>query len=181
MHQSESSEYGNPIRVRLTRWDLIGFNLLLTPRFRATWVVWTTIALVVAVAQLAFGGVPKSTAGWIAAAIVGVLAATAASVVGFIISLVFVLVTSGSANGVLGEHVYSFQADGLREQTSANDTVVKWGGARDAHRIGAFILINVGPALFHVLPRRCFASAAEYDAFWEMTQRLKPVRRPTSS
>lgn len=168
MQDGEPAQSGNPIRVQLTRWDLVAFNLSVTPRLRVTWVVWTLIALVMTTVQLAVG-----SADWVAAGIVSALGATVASLFGFAVSLVLVLVTANSANGVLGEHVYTFQADGLREQTSANDTVVKWGGASAMRRTGSFILISVAPALFYVLPRRHFASAAEYDAFWALAQRLK--------
>ena len=131
------------------------------------------MAVVVGLLQLLGSKSRLTISELVASAIVAIITATVVLVVGLVTSLLFVLITSNAANGVLGEHLYSFQVDGLREQTSANDSLVKWGGARAAHRIGGFILISVAPALFHVLPRRCFASVDDYDAFWHMTQRLK--------
>jgi hypothetical protein len=163
----------NPVKVHLTRWDLVAFNLLLTPRLRSTWIVCATIGLILVLLLVVSRGVPTSGVEWLAIAIGAAVGATAFLGVGFLISIVFVLSTSSASNGILGEHTYSFEADGLREQTSANDTLIKWGGARDVRRLGAFVLINISPALYHVIPRRCFASSNEYDEFWAKAQRLK--------
>jgi hypothetical protein len=167
------SELGKPVIVNLTRRDLLTFNLFITPRLRGTWIVWTTLILIFVLVQLLAAESPVTTTVVVANAIAAVIGATAVLLVGLVIPLVFVLVSSSTANGVLGQHTYSFQNDGLRERTEANDTLLKWGGARDIRRIGPFILIGVAPALFHVLPRRCFASSTEYDAFWGQAQRLK--------
>jgi hypothetical protein len=121
-------------------------------------------------------GVP-STARQVLALLLPILVVSGSSVgVGLLFALMSGLLAAKRASGILGDHVYSIQSDGLREQTSVNDTLLRWGGAQDLIRTSAFLLIRIGPALFHILPRRSFSSVEEYNAFWRAIQPLKRKR-----
>jgi hypothetical protein len=72
---------------------------------------------------------------------------------------------------------YTLGEDGLEERTVANVTLIKWGGAWKVSRTPTYICVNIAPLLFHVLPRRCFATQQAYDEFWEGLQRLAPKAR----
>lgn len=165
------------ITTRMSRRDLLTFNLLVAPRLAAPWISLGFVATLTGIAFVADQGLPTT----LRASFVLFFAIAFAAIVflSFMLLLILGFALLSPSHGVLGEHVYSVQSDGVREQTVANDTLIKWGGARDLVRTSAFILIRVAPALFHVLPRRSFTSQAEFDEFWERIQALKRERRPT--
>ena len=98
-----------------------------------------------------------------------------------VIVAVFLALFSSDPSSPLGDRSYSFEADGLREKASGNDTIIRWGGVRDVRRIGNFILTNVAPGLYRALPRRSFSSTREYQAFWQTAQRLAGSADPALS
>lgn len=160
------------VTTRISRWDLLTFNLLVTPRVGATWILFGVVATVVCVTSVVTQGLPTTPRAVFVLFVSIAFAAIAFAVLLLLFILGFVLLSPGQ--GLLGEHVYSVEADGVREQTSANDTLIKWGGAQELVRTSAFILIRIAPALFHVLPRRSFTSQVEFDEFW---QRIQPLKR----
>jgi len=178
MNSDPDSEH-EPVRVDITRWDLVTLNLAITPRLRSTWLAWGFVAACAGGIEIAADGYPTTARAWFGMVTAMLLVATVFSTVMFGITLCAILFMSGTANGVIGEHIYVFTDHGLREQTSANDTLIRWNGVRDVRRTSRFILIGVSPALYHVLPRRCFESAAKYDEFWRAVRRLKHGGRPT--
>ncbi len=168
----ESNAGRQVVTVHLTLLDLFRFNLAILPRSS-----WGRLSLG---AYLGFGivtgfaivGVPatfREVLAWL-------LAAAAVTMVGLIVFCVFLVpffFLSSRTPGLLGEHVFTIKHEGLREETSANDTLIRWGGAHDLHRTDGFILIGTSPVMFHVLPRRSFASQAAFEAFWAAIQPLK--------
>jgi hypothetical protein len=163
------------VTTRISRWDLLTFNLLVTPRLAHTWIACGFIATLAGIGFVARQGLPTTPRAFFIVFIAIALAAIAFLFFMLLFILGFVLLSP--SHGILGEHVYSVQSDGVREQTVANDTLIKWGGAQDLMRTSVFILIRVAPGLFHVLPRRSFTSQAKFDEFWECIQALR--RDPT--
>ena len=161
------------VRVELSRADLLRIHVGLTLRHRSTFIGWLVLTILVAVSIFVSSGVPTTTRAWTVLAVSMVLGATFAIVVGLIWTCVYILISSRPGNGVLGEHLYTLKDEGLLEQTQANETLIKWGGARDLRRVMDSIVIDVAPALCHVIPRQAFATNSEYDAFWAAIQRLK--------
>lgn len=84
----------------------------------------------------------------------------------FVCSLVFVLLNSTMANGVLGKHTFSIDDAGLRERTDANDTLNYWHAIRNVRKSRTVIFVETAPWLFHILPRRDFESDEAFDAFF---------------
>jgi len=163
---------GNPVYVRITRWHLAKFYALLTPRQLSTWVVWGFFATSTAFGVYSATGVPQTASELLAILVIVVSIPTAMLAFGLLISTGVIILGSGHSPGILGPHKYTFQADGLREETSANDTLIKWGGAKQVRWFGELLVIRVSPFHFHIVPRACFDTPDECDAFWRSAQRL---------
>lgn len=148
-------------------------NITVLPRLTSIRVALGLIAGVTCLVGISTSGVPH-TASHLLALLLLMAAVSGFSLgIGFIFGLASGLLAAKRASGILGEHVYAIQSDGLREQTSVNDTLLKWGGVQELIRTSAFLLIRTGPALFHILPRRSFGSTDEYNTFWRAIQPLK--------
>jgi hypothetical protein len=172
-----SPPQGGPIGVHLTRWDLVKFNLIVTPRRRGTWIFWIGAAALSSIFVMAVGGLPSTGRQWAAVILGPLLVSGMVTMVGLLLGLCRTLLTSSAVDGVLGKHTYTFQPDGLEEETSANRTVMKWQSSRSILRAGGYLLIQASPAGYHILPRRSFASPDEYESFWQTAQRLKMPSR----
>ena len=85
----------------------------------------------------------------------------------FLISLVFMLLGSTAKSGVVGLHKFTIEDAGLREQTSANDTLNYWSGIKKIEKTRAAINVQINPWLFYVMPRRAFGSNEKFDAFFD--------------
>lgn len=152
-------------------------NVTVAPRLTSTWVAFGLIAGVTCLVDISASGVPNAAGEVVELLLLMLLVSGFSLGVGLLFGLTVVLLGAKRAIGILGEHVYTIQSDGLREQTLANDTLIRWGGAQKLVRTSALILIRVGPALFHIVPRRWFASNDEYDTFWVAIQSLTRVSR----
>lgn len=161
---------GKTITVRLTHWDLVRINLGFMPRLWAAWTAGAVLALGAGVVRLSMPELGSvSRAGLVVLSAVA-LVATLASVAGFLAAVAIALSTP--YHSLLGARSYTFQADGLHERSSAQDTLIEWGRVQGVRRLRGFILILVAPGACHALPRRAFASPGEYQAFWRAAQRL---------
>jgi hypothetical protein len=161
---------GKTIAVRLTHWDLVRINLGFMPRLWAAWTAGAVLALAAGIVRLSMPDLGSvSRAGLVVLGAVALLA-TFASMAGFLAAVAIALSTP--YHSLLGEHTYTFQADGLHERSSAKDTLIQWGRVQAVRRLRGFILIMVAPGSCHAVPRRAFASRGEYQAFWRAAQRL---------
>jgi hypothetical protein len=176
IEDQESGTPGDPVLVTLTRWDLAWFQLRLSSSPTLTWRRWLVAAVCLGIFVVWNNGVPTTALSLVTTVALITLVLAAFWVLGVVISLCVATLWTGASIGVLGTHTYSFQPDGLRERTTANDTLIRWGGVQDVHRIGELIVIRISPALYHVLPRRSFDTPEAYERFWQMAQRLKPQR-----
>lgn len=84
-----------------------------------------------------------------------------------LISLLFVLISSTSKSGVIGNHTYTIEDAGLREQTEANDSLNYWSSIRRIEKTKAAIYVHINPWLFYLLPRRAFDSDKQFGAFFD--------------
>lgn len=161
------------VTVTVTRTDLAALNLRTFVGFRRTWLTVLIVLLLVVAVAVYGSGVPSTTRDWFVLVLGGLIGGLAAHCVGLILSLLWVALMSGRAPGVLGTHEYVFTDEGLVERTSANETLMKWGGVRAVRRNPHLLQIEVAPGLFHLIPRRAFANESDYEVFCEQAQRLR--------
>jgi YcxB-like protein len=172
LHPAQQGELPEkPVAVTLTRWDLVRLNVSLMARIRSTWMLLVVMTLAAGLLHTTIGGLPSTSRAWLVMGLAAAMAAGIGSAAGLVVA-VFLVLFCPDPDTTLGRKTYRFEADGLRERTSNNDTIIRWGGVRDVRRIGNFILINVAPGLYHALPRRSFSSPREYQAFWRAAQKL---------
>lgn len=169
-----------PLKVHITLGDVVLINILVLPRSSTTWITSGFILALGCIGGLLTAGTPSTVHEFLVLVTYVGVVVMVSMVTWFVFILGFALLAA-RAPGVLGEHVYTFQNDGLREETDVNDTLIKWGGAHDLQRTASFIVIRVSPALFHVLPRRSFASMADFEVFWSKAQALKRRAAPDRS
>lgn len=161
------------VTVEITRLDLMRFNLHTFLSVRRLWPTFAIVGASVIGYVFIRHGVPNSPWNWFALILAVVGGATGAVLVGFLVSSLWVLIASSSAPGILGIHHYTFRDDGLLEQSSANETLIKWQGARSVRHTSAFLFIEVAPLLAHLIPRRHFDSDAHYQQFLERAKMLE--------
>jgi hypothetical protein len=169
---SEFDVSGKPVTVRLTWWDLARVNLGFMPRLWAIWAVGVALALGAWLVRVSMSDLAESSRGALVVVSAVATVATLASMAGFLCAVAIALTSPASSSELLGDHTYTFQPEGLRDQTSVKDTLIEWGRVREVRRTRSFILINVAPGLCHALPRRSFGSNGEFQAFWQAAERL---------
>lgn len=81
-----------------------------------------------------------------------------------LLKLVIILIPSRRA-GVLGKHIISISAEGLRETTSVNDSIHKWSGIIRIKSNKKYIYIYTDNAAAHIIPKRAFPTEAEAEQF----------------
>ncbi len=161
------------ITVNITMGDLIRFNAVEFARPRRLLAYLAAIALMIGAFLIAKHGWPQSSRNWFALA-AGMLGG---GIGGMLLMLLYGTLTiffmASRIPGLLGRHDYEFTENGLIEHTSVNETLIKWGGARALHKNDVRLLIELGPGMAHIIPRRSFQSSIEFDAFAQRAERLR--------
>lgn len=156
--------------TNIRRLDLVHFNLVLLPRLRSTYVTIGVIALAMVVFFIWNHGIDETARNWKVVVMVSLVAGIGGMLTGLLISLLFIVFSSKKSNGILGLHEYEIMPDGLFEKTSANEALNKWSGIQEVRKVGPFLLFKVSGYLFHVLPKRSFATVEAFHEFYEMAQ-----------
>jgi len=68
---------------------------------------------------------------------------------------------------LLTEHVLTLSEDSFTEETAYNKTEQKWSGVQKLARTRQHIFIYVSQYGAHVVPRRAFRGATEWDSFYD--------------
>ena len=164
-----------PVMVTVTRSDLIALSLRYSLDIRRAWRSLAVISALVAAYVVYESGVPSALRTWLFVIAIALLGALVALLCGVVVGLLAVEFLARKAPGVLGAHEYTFTDRGLFEKTSANETLIKWGGVRSVRHHARFLEIEVTPGTLHVIPRRAFATDGDYKAFCEHAERLRGV------
>ena len=152
------------IQVNIRRAGLAALNLFFFPRARGNLIFFAVITVVIFI--LMASQEPSLSPLTLAIALVASLIGGLASlVVGLLLSLLPVLVSTGSHGGVLGPHTYRIDAEGLHEVTPVNEGLQRWGGVQEVGRSKRFVYIRINSYLFHLIPRHAFASDREFEEF----------------
>ena len=153
------------VTTNLSRLDIVKFNLNVIPRMKSTYVA----GLVFALLTLAFffwkEGIPCNSSGWTKYLVVSLVGGISATLGGSILSLVGIVLTANSKNGILGEHRYELLEQGLLEKTIANESISNWSSILEISEHDQYLLIRISSYLFHVIPKRCFSNIDEYQRF----------------
>lgn len=167
------------VSVDIRRSDLIKFNLFLLPRARGNLIFVAVLAIGMFIYTLVKVR-PSGVADIAVAAVTSTLSGVGALLAGFAVSLAYILLTSSTINGVLGEHTYQITPEGLRESTSSNEGLQKWVGVHAVDKSSGFIFIRISGYLFHLIPRRAFGSQQEFESFFVSARNLwKKAAQPT--
>jgi hypothetical protein len=73
--------------------------------------------------------------------------------------------------GLLGEHELEIREQGLVERTEFNESLHRWSGFHKVVRTTRYLYIYVTDNQVHIVPRRCFVSEQEEQAFRDELQR----------
>lgn len=160
------------VNVDITRGDLVRFTIRMVPRVRSNWITWLVVAAGIVFYVVLRNGWPTNSRQWAVLSVAAIVGASAAILVGLLLSLLTILFRSNVHNGILGRHEFTFNDQGLVEHTSANETLIKWGGVASVERTSDYIHIFVAPCIAHLIPRRSFATLEHYEEFWNHAQRL---------
>ena len=161
--------------VEVTRSDLIAFTARWQTSWRRAWQTFSVVFLLVAAFVIYKFGIPQTPRNWFALFAASVGGGIGALVFGLLFGMLGVLLYASKMPGMLGRHEYTFVPDGLLEKTDANETLIKWGGARSLVRTDAFVQIEIAPGFAHILPRRAFDDHALFEQFCSTAEQL--VRR----
>lgn len=160
------------VNVDIARADLVRFTIKMIPRIRSNWITWLLVATGIVVYVVARNGWSLTSRQWMVLAVAATVGASAAILIGVLLSLLAILFRSNVHNGVLGPHQFTFDERGLLERTAANETLIKWGGVTSVDKTNDYIYIFVAPCIAHLIPRRSFATTEHYEEFWRHAQRL---------
>jgi YcxB-like protein len=158
------------LRVTLSKADVARANLLLLAKSPSS-LKGIGIFTAALGALLYFTRTPDTATNWAVLAVAALIGGVAAFVVSCSISLLWILKNSTDEAGVTGEHLFEITDDGFRDKTAQNDTLQAWKGMWKPLRSRHLILVRINAYLFHVLPRRGFTDATEYEAWWNELHR----------
>ena len=108
---------------------------------------------------------PFSTSAVTIGAFVGIVAGLCGQLVGSAIIAITLILQVRNTKGILGQHTFVVEADGLRETTEVNESLHKWAGIQDIAISNSYIYISVVPNQFHMIPQRAFKEASEFHSF----------------
>ena len=151
------------IEVDIKKTDLIALNCNRVPRNRETWIYFAVLFFGMLIYFSYKTEFPQNN--FLLGLISSFVGASFAVIVVFLWSTGFILLAGDRKSGVLGVHNYSINNQGLCERTEANEALVKWSGIRIVEITKNHIFIGINSYLFHVLPRRSFATEKEYREF----------------
>ena len=149
-----------------TRRDLLAFNFYFLTHGR--WMLrFGTVFLVVTslINVTTLDGARSASENAATFAVLEAMALLIAAVVLVLIVLVSVAFMSGT--GLFCERTITVTEESLTESTAVNTQLIRWPGVAKVVRAGHQILVFVGPAAAHVIPRRAVRSQEEWDLLYK--------------
>jgi hypothetical protein len=154
------------VTVNIRRSDLIKLSAYMLLRVRSNLIFALVIAAGIFVCLVA---TVRSTdmRSWLIITTASIAGGVAGLLASFLISLTWILISSSEKNGTLGIHVFTLSKRGLHESTRATEGLQKWLGIQSMQKSGSFIYIRINSYLFHLIPRRAFATERDFEEFWQ--------------
>lgn len=158
--------------VHLRRRDLLRAQFQMIRRLRIFWMLF--VAMVALSAWQLYRSSPLPEIWYVPVGLVvpATLVVAAAVLLTYAVVAPLMWMRLRRARGVIGEHAFELNADGLRETTEAGETRVAWGSARRVFRTRAYLFALLHGRGAFLFPRRAFADTAAYDEFWNALQPL---------
>ena len=160
------------ITVNIKKMDFIGLNLsvMLAPKAIAKTIL--LIGCMVLIFALLEQGSPDNAKNWLVMLSVSFGAAIAGFIALVAFRIIMIMLISEKKSGVFCEHTYELTERGLSEHTDVNESLLLWHGIKDVKVDKSFIYINIGGYQYHLIPKRCFDSTAQFLAYAEKTKSL---------
>lgn len=155
------------VKLDVTRRDIVSFNVSKLFRLKSNLVVFAFLLLIAIVASWRGAVSEGGDVSWVVVALGALVGSVAGFAAIFLCSMVFILLGSNTKSGVLGEHIYTIEERGLREQTEANDTLNFWPSILKIEKSRSAISVQINAWLFHLMPRRSFNNDVEFHAFFD--------------
>jgi len=156
--------------TKISRGDLVRFNLAILPRLKSTYTTMLFIAALAFIWIASEKGMPNTKIDWIGIILVSIVGGIAGMLAGTLVSFVFILLSSSKSNGTLGHHEYEISAEGLFEKTPVNEGLSKWAGIQEIRVVGPYVVFRISSFLFHIIPKRSFSTEQEFIAFVEASR-----------
>jgi hypothetical protein len=153
------------ITTYIRKVDLVRLNLSILPRMRSTYI---TIFVVFCLTFLFIAwnhGLPNTPGKLAIHVLCSVVGGVSGMLFGVIFNIIIILLMSSTKNGVLGEHTFTLLPEGLHEETIANEGLSKWYGVLGIRSVGSYLLVQVAPCLFHIIPKQSFDSIEQFENF----------------
>lgn len=80
------------------------------------------------------------------------------------------LFTEGKNKGVLGNHIFAIDADGILEISDVGETRTVWSGVERIEENDEYMFLYVGSFHAHIIPKRAFMSENEASRFFQLAQ-----------
>lgn len=152
------------VTTNLSKADLIKFNMLFVPRVKINYVFMAILFVLLFVSR----GFPQTEKEWFVSLLSSIITAVFVVVIG--VSFNILLVIFGMYKRVLGQHQFSIDEVGLHEKTAVNESLHKWQGISDVSVLGTYLIITIEGSQYHIIPKRSFASDADFDRFVTMVK-----------
>lgn len=90
------------------------------------------------------------------------------------------LFEAARARGLVDDNVVSISADRLTHTNKGGTSSTDWSAVQEVGRTPEYIVIMTGDTTGYLIPRRAFASDADYAGFWEAAQAYHQAQMPQS-
>lgn len=159
------------VMVRLRHADLLRAQLHLLVHMRIFKILFVMVLLTMAYRM------PDSlretpAIGALALILTAVLLTALGMALGFLLLAVMQVVRLRRDPAALDAREYTITVSGLRVRSNAVDHRLPWDQVRKLIRRRGVLFVGIPHRGLHIIPRRCFASGAAYDEFWNALQPL---------
>lgn len=152
------------VEVHIKRWDLVHMNFFVMPRLKYNWFFLGFLFLLYFALIYSFAD-RSSIVAFLVTGMTAFLIAIAVFVGVTVLLVVMGLFFASESTG-LGWHRYEIKNDGLLETTKVNEDFAKWAGFGKVWRNKNFIILQKNWMMYHIFPKRCFASQEDFERFF---------------
>ena len=166
------------VNVNVGRWDLVRFNFATLFKVRANLVMFLMIWAMAILIMLHEYDWSLSGLNIPVALLITFVLAVAGSLFFFTFIMIWMVLTVTEKSGWIGEHRFLVEDRGIREVTSASDSLHMWESIHDVQLAAKMLMIRVTQFTFLLLPKRGFDDPEQFEPFCaEVTKRWRDSQR----